>query len=169
MGGRRARVAIQDSCHLRNGLRVFAEPRALISAVAEFVAVPGDDSCCGSAGTYSLLRPRDSRRILGPKLDAFEAAGVDYVVAVNPGCLRQLQTACAAGEAPSAPCTSPTCSSPRPAAARCPEDGGGSFREARGGDRARRARRRAGRPELPILVINASGVDPGERSTRWAC
>jgi glycolate oxidase iron-sulfur subunit len=27
VGGRRARVAIQDSCHLRNGLRVFAEPR----------------------------------------------------------------------------------------------------------------------------------------------
>jgi glycolate oxidase iron-sulfur subunit len=92
VAGRRARVAIQDSCHLRNGLRVFAEPRELIAAVADFVAVPKDDSCCGSAGTYSLLRPRDSRRILDPKLDAFEAAGVDYVVAVNPGCLRQLQT-----------------------------------------------------------------------------
>src|SRR4029453_16830267 len=84
--GRRARVAIQDSCHLRNGLGVHREPRALIAAV------PGDNSCCGSAGTYSLLRPRDSRRVLDPKLDAFEAAGVDYVVAVNPGCLRQLQT-----------------------------------------------------------------------------
>ena len=89
--GRRARVAIQDSCHLRNGLGVHREPRALIAAVADFVAVPGDNSCCGSAGTYSLLRPRDSRRVLDPKLDAFEAAGVDYVVAVNPGCLRQLQ------------------------------------------------------------------------------
>jgi glycolate oxidase iron-sulfur subunit len=90
--GRRARVALQDSCHLRNGLGVFAEPRALIAAVADFVAVPGDDSCCGSAGTYSLLRPRDSRRVLEPKLDAIDAAGVDYVVAVNPGCLRQLET-----------------------------------------------------------------------------
>lgn len=90
--GRRARVAIQDSCHLRNGLGVSAQPRELIGAVAEFVPVAGDGSCCGSAGTYSLLRPRDSRRILDPKLDAFEAAGVDYVVAVNPGCLRQLRT-----------------------------------------------------------------------------
>jgi glycolate oxidase iron-sulfur subunit len=85
-------VAIQDSCHLRNGLRVFAEPRELIAAVADFVPVPKDDSCCGSAGTYSLLRPKDSRRILDPKLDALEAADVDYVVAVNPGCLRQLHT-----------------------------------------------------------------------------
>ena len=90
VAGRRARVALQDSCHLRNGLGVHREPRALIAAVADFVPVPGDSSCCGSAGSYSLLRPRDSRRILDPKLDALEAAGVDYVAAVNPGCLRQL-------------------------------------------------------------------------------
>ncbi len=91
-GRRRARVAIQDSCHLRNGLGVFAEPRALLGAVADFVPVKGDGSCCGSAGTYSLLRPKDARRVLDPKLDAVEAAGVDYVAAVNPGCLRQWQT-----------------------------------------------------------------------------
>jgi glycolate oxidase iron-sulfur subunit len=90
-GRRRARVAIQDSCHLRNGLGVSAEPRALLGAVADFVPVAGDGSCCGSAGTYSLLRPGDARRILAPKLDAVEAAGVDYLVAVNPGCLRQWQ------------------------------------------------------------------------------
>jgi glycolate oxidase iron-sulfur subunit len=89
--GRRARVALQDSCHLRNGLGVHQQPRALIAAVADFVPVPGDDSCCGSAGSYSLLRPRDSARILAPKLDAVEAADVDYLVAVNPGCLRQLR------------------------------------------------------------------------------
>lgn len=91
-GRRRARVAIQDSCHLRNGLGVSAEPRALLGAVADFVPVAGDGSCCGSAGTYSLLRPRDARRVLDPKLDAVQTAGVDYVVAVNPGCLRQWQT-----------------------------------------------------------------------------
>jgi glycolate oxidase iron-sulfur subunit len=91
-GRRRARVAIQDSCHLRNGLGVSAEPRALLGAVADFVSVAGDGSCCGSAGTYSLLRPKDARRVLDPKLDAVEAAGVDYLVAVNPGCLRQWQS-----------------------------------------------------------------------------
>ena len=91
-GRRRVRVAIQDSCHLRNGLGVSAQPRALIGAVADFVPVQGDGSCCGSAGTYSLLRPADARRVLDPKLDAVEAAGVDYLVAVNPGCLRQWQT-----------------------------------------------------------------------------
>ena len=29
--------------------------------------------------------------VLDPKLDQIGAAGIDYVVAVNPGCLRQLR------------------------------------------------------------------------------
>ena len=89
--GRRARVALQDSCHLRNGLNVWREPRELVAAVADYVELPGAAQCCGSAGTYSLLRPKDSRRVLAPKLDSIEAADLDYVVAVNPGCLRQLK------------------------------------------------------------------------------
>ncbi|MGO8883697.1 MAG: (Fe-S)-binding protein [Streptosporangiaceae bacterium] len=91
IGGRLARVGLQDSCHLRNGLGVWREPRELLSAVADYVELPGAGGCCGAAGTYSLVRPRDSRRVLDPKLDAIEAAGIDYVIAVNPGCLRQLQ------------------------------------------------------------------------------
>jgi glycolate oxidase iron-sulfur subunit len=89
--GRRARAALQDSCHLRNGLGVWREPRAAVAAVADLLELPTAAGCCGAAGTYSLLRPTDSRRILDPKLDEITAAGVDYVVAVNPGCLRQLQ------------------------------------------------------------------------------
>lgn len=92
VAGRRARVTLQDSCHLRNGLGVFAEPRALLRQVADYVELPSAATCCGAAGTYSLLRPRDSRRIMDAKLDEIEAAGVDLVVAVNPGCLRQLRT-----------------------------------------------------------------------------
>jgi len=91
IGDRRARVALQDSCHLRNGLDVWREPRALLSTVAEYVELPGAARCCGAAGTYALVRPRDSRRVLDPKIDEIEAAGIDYVVAVNPGCLRQLR------------------------------------------------------------------------------
>lgn len=90
-GRRRARVALQDSCHLRNGMGVSEQPRALIRAVADYVELPGAGTCCGAAGTYALLRPKDSRAVLGPKLEEIEAADVDYVVAVNPGCLRQLQ------------------------------------------------------------------------------
>jgi glycolate oxidase iron-sulfur subunit len=88
----RPRVALQDSCHLRNGLGVFRQPRELIEAVGVYIELPSASECCGAAGTYSILRPGDSKRILDDKLDEIEAAQVDFVVAVNPGCLRQLQT-----------------------------------------------------------------------------
>jgi glycolate oxidase iron-sulfur subunit len=89
--GRRARVTLQDSCHLRNGLGIWREPRALLAEIADYVELPDAEGCCGAAGSYSLLRRKDSQRVLGPKLDAIEDLGVDYIVAVNPGCLRQLQ------------------------------------------------------------------------------
>ena len=84
------RAALQDSCHLRNGMGVTAAPRALVARVAEYVELPSAGTCCGAAGTYALLRPEDSRRVLDATLDEIEAAGVDVLVVVNPGCQRQL-------------------------------------------------------------------------------
>lgn len=88
--GRPARIALQDSCHLRNGLGTYRQPRELIARVGELVELPSAAVCCGAAGTYSLLRRRDSASVLAPKLDEIAAAGVDYLVVVNPGCQRQL-------------------------------------------------------------------------------
>jgi glycolate oxidase iron-sulfur subunit len=90
--GRLARVTLQDSCHLRNGLGTWVEPRDLLDAVADFVELPNADGCCGAAGTYALLRRRDSHQILETKLEQIARLDVDFVVAVNPGCLRQLKS-----------------------------------------------------------------------------
>jgi glycolate oxidase iron-sulfur subunit len=90
--GRRARVTLQDSCHARAGLGVVAQPRALLRAVADYVELPDAGTCCGAAGSYSLLQKRRSRAILTAKIESIERAGVDYVVTVNPGCQRQLAT-----------------------------------------------------------------------------
>jgi glycolate oxidase iron-sulfur subunit len=38
-----------------------------------------------------VVRPGDSRRVLDPKIDEIEAAGIDYMAAVNPGCLGRLR------------------------------------------------------------------------------
>ncbi|NBM18912.1 (Fe-S)-binding protein [Streptomyces sp. GC420] len=91
VNGRRARAALQDSCHLRNGLGVTRPPRELVAAVADYVELPDAGKCCGAAGTYSMLRPADSRKMLDPKMNSVEEADVDFVVVVNPGCLRQLE------------------------------------------------------------------------------
>jgi glycolate oxidase iron-sulfur subunit len=90
--GRRARIGLQDSCHLRNGLGTFRAPRELAARVGDLVELPSAASCCGAAGTYSLLRRKDADAVLAPKLDEIEAADLDYLVVVNPGCQRQLVT-----------------------------------------------------------------------------
>lgn len=88
--GRRARAGLQDSCHLRNGLKVTLPPRELIGRVADYVELPSAGSCCGSAGTYSLLRRKDSQRVLDVHLDEIEAADLDYLIVVNVVCQRQM-------------------------------------------------------------------------------
>ena len=59
--------------------------------MGEYVELPSASQCCGAADTYAILRPKDSRRILDDELDEIEGVGVDVVVAVNPGCPRQLR------------------------------------------------------------------------------
>jgi len=107
IGDRQARVALQDSCHLRNGLDVWREPRALLSTVAEYVELPSAARCCGAAGTYALVRPRDSRRVLDPKIDEIEAAGsTTWWPSIPAACVSSARDY-AAGNQPSERCTSP--------------------------------------------------------------
>lgn len=67
-----------------------AQPRELIARVADYVELPSAGSCCGSAGTYSMLRPKDSQRVLDVHLDEIEAADLDYLIVVNVVCQRQM-------------------------------------------------------------------------------
>jgi glycolate oxidase iron-sulfur subunit len=87
----RLRIGLQDSCHLRNGLGVWREPRELIARIGEYVELPSAAACCGAAGSYSVVRPKDSARVLDPHLDEIAAADLDVIVVVNAGCYRQLQ------------------------------------------------------------------------------
>lgn len=87
------RVGFQDSCHLRNGLGVFKEPRALLRQISEYVEIPNASGCCGAAGSYSLLQKKNSRRVIAQKVEDIKLLNLDYVATVNPGCTRQLASA----------------------------------------------------------------------------
>ena len=87
----RPRIGLQDSCHLRNGLGIWREPRELIARVGEYVELPSAAACCGAAGSYSVVRPKDSARVLDRHLDEIADAELDIIAVVNPGCYRQLQ------------------------------------------------------------------------------
>lgn len=84
------RIGFQDSCHLRNGLGVFKEPRAILKQIGNYIEIPNASGCCGAAGSYSILQKKNSRKVLAPKIDAIRNLGLDYIATVNPGCTRQL-------------------------------------------------------------------------------
>ena len=55
------------------------------------VELQESESCCGSAGIYSALRPKDAERILEGKLEALRSSGARTLVTANPGCQLQWQ------------------------------------------------------------------------------
>ena len=67
------------------------EPRELIARVGEYVELPSAAACCGAAGSYAIVRPDDSARVLDRHLDEIADADLDVIAVVNPGCYRQLQ------------------------------------------------------------------------------
>ena len=92
INGRRAKVALQDSCHLRHGLQIFKQPREILKQIADYVELPGASDCCGAAGTYAILRPKDSNKVFAKKAAEIEKLDLDFIISVNPGCTRQLAT-----------------------------------------------------------------------------
>lgn len=85
------RVTYQDSCHLRHGLGVVDAPRKLIAGTADYVEMPGADSCCGSAGIYNLVRRDVAGEILERKIGELKGTGATTLVVTNPGCELQMR------------------------------------------------------------------------------
>jgi glycolate oxidase iron-sulfur subunit len=87
-------VAYDAPCHLQHAQRVHTAPLAVLGAVPgiRLQILPGSDRCCGSAGIYSVLRPRMARAVLESKIASFTAAKPrpDLIVTGNPGCLMQI-------------------------------------------------------------------------------
>jgi glycolate oxidase iron-sulfur subunit len=86
------RVAYDDPCHLVHGQGISHEPRRLLQQIPGIALVPFKEAdwCCGSAGTYNLMQPEMSRRLLDRKLQHIAAVDPDVIATGNPGCLLQL-------------------------------------------------------------------------------
>ncbi len=89
-----ATITYDDPCHLCHGQQIRAQPRVLLDLLpgVRRVELEASESCCGSAGIYSLLRPEDSARILDQKLQALAACGAAILVTANPGCQLQWES-----------------------------------------------------------------------------
>ncbi len=85
------RVAYHDACSLQHGQKVVEEPRQLLrQAGFDVVEVPEAHICCGSAGTYNMLRPTMAEQLRDRKCANIAHTGADIVAAGNIGCIEQI-------------------------------------------------------------------------------
>ena len=82
------RVAVHEPCSQKNGLRQRNRAMELLrkSPGLRTETLPGNDQCCGAAGSYMLDQPDIARALRAEKLDGLRQLDPDVVVTTNPGC-----------------------------------------------------------------------------------
>src|SRR3954462_8096680 len=92
----RPRIAFHTPCSLQHGLKIHGMVETILLAAGfELTAVPDAHLCCGSAGTYSILEPELSQRLLKNKVTALESGAPSLLATANIGCLTHIQSATA--------------------------------------------------------------------------
>src|SRR5215475_11811825 len=87
------KVAFHAPCSLQHGLKLKGRVEEILHALGlELTAVPDAHLCCGSAGTYSILQPALSRRLLDNKVKALESESPAVIATANIGCLAHIQS-----------------------------------------------------------------------------
>ena len=90
----RQRVAFHSPCTLQHGLKLKGTVENLLGSLGyELTDVPDTHLCCGSAGTYSILQPELSQRLLGNKIAALQSGAPAAILTANIGCQAHLQSA----------------------------------------------------------------------------
>ncbi len=87
------RIAIHTPCTQRNALKQAQLPFTLLARIpeAELIALPGNEVCCGAAGSYMLEHPQTANALRAQKLQALAATAPDLLVTSNIGCGLHLQ------------------------------------------------------------------------------
>lgn len=87
-------VAFHSPCSLQHGLKLKGTVEPLLMAFGfSLTDVPDAHLCCGSAGTYSILQPELSRRLLTNKIAALTSGKPSVILTANIGCQMHLQSA----------------------------------------------------------------------------
>jgi len=82
-----ARVAFHAPCTLQHALKVTGTVEALLTAADLLSPGQRPPAMLRSAGTYSILQPELSARLLRLKVAALESGTPDLIATANIGCL----------------------------------------------------------------------------------
>lgn len=82
------KILVHEPCSLRNVLRGSAHSYALLRRIpgARVASLPGNDQCCGAAGTYFIDQPEIAKALLEDKTAALAADNARYLATSNVGC-----------------------------------------------------------------------------------
>ncbi len=87
------KVAFHCPCTLQHAMQQSGVvDQVLRKAGIELAETKEKHLCCGSAGTYSILQPELSQRLLNNKLKALTVDNPDRIVTANIGCQMHLET-----------------------------------------------------------------------------
>lgn len=86
------KVTYHDSCHMKRGLGIYEEPRALIDATSgvELVEMHNCDKCCGMAGSFGMKYQEVSIPMLNEKVENIKATGATTAIVACPACMMQI-------------------------------------------------------------------------------
>ena len=85
------RVAYHDPCSLQFGQKIREQPRALLRRAGyQVVDIPEAHFCCGSAGTYNLVKPEIAKDLGKRKAHNIQRTRADIVATGNVGCIVQI-------------------------------------------------------------------------------
>ncbi|MEW5838106.1 MAG: (Fe-S)-binding protein [Pseudomonadota bacterium] len=86
------RVAVHLPCTQRNILRTGNSALALLRLIPglDVVELPGNDRCCGAAGTHMLTHAQQADALREVKIEAFALLDAAQLVSTNIGCAMHL-------------------------------------------------------------------------------
>ena len=94
-------VTYLSACSMQHGQQIKDPPKDLLEAAGFEVREPAEGHlCCGSAGTYNMLQPELSARLLQRKIENLKKTGGQIIATGNIGCLVQIAGGDWGGERP---------------------------------------------------------------------
>lgn len=87
------KIALHIPCSLQHGMGLPSSIKEILQQAGFSLTKTCEDHlCCGSAGTYSILEPEMSGKLLTRKLNALTIDQPEQIVTANIGCQLHLQT-----------------------------------------------------------------------------
>jgi glycolate oxidase iron-sulfur subunit len=85
-------IAFHDPCHAKRRLKIFNEPRKLLSSVPGLTLIELEAGlCCGHGGLYNLSHPDLSQKIMDHPLTALDQSNAEVITTSCMACLMQFK------------------------------------------------------------------------------